>query len=651
MPAGKLLWEPDPRKVRKSNISAYMKWLESRGNRFDGYGDLWAWSVEDIEGFWTSVWRYFDVADVDYPALRERKMPGAKWFDGAELNFAEKIFREKRDSVAVVARTEKGPEKRVAWPELERKASACASKLRELGVRPGDRVAAYLSNTPEAVIAFLGTAMVGGTWSCCSPDFGAPAVVDRFGQIGPKVLLATDGYSYGGKWFDRTDVVRQVISALPTVEHFVPVPATSKGTEFRGTAEWGDLTAGKAKAEFEMVPFDHPLWVLYSSGTTGLPKPIVHGHGGILLEHLKALSLHNDIGTADRFFWFTTTGWMMWNYLVGGLLRGATVVLYNGSAAYPDMAALWELVEKSGVTFMGLSAAYIGACMKVGLEPKSTHALKALRGIGSTGSPLSQKGFAWVYSNVKEDVWLASISGGTDVCTAFVGGCPTLPVYSGEIQCRCLGAKVEAFGESGTPVTDEVGELVVSEPMPSMPLYLWGDEDGTRYTQSYFETFPGVWRHGDWVEITRRGTVIMYGRSDATIKRSGVRIGTSEIYRSVEAVPEVKDSLAIGLDEPDRQTMILFVVPAEGAVLDDGLMARIREKVKTDLSPKYVPDEIVAVPEFPQTLNGKKLEVPIRRVLMGVELAKAVNLDTLANPQAMDYFVALARARREAKKL
>ncbi len=652
MPAGKLLWEPDPSTVRRSNMNSYAKWLEKRGNRFEDYKEMWQWSVEDIEGFWASIWKYFDVAGVDYVPLRERVMPGAKWFDGSELNYAEQVFRRKRDGLALVGRGEKGPERRVTWGELERKSAALAAKLREMGVEAGDRVAGFLPNTTEAVVALLACASVGAVWSCCSPDFGAPAVVDRFSQIRPKVLFAVDGYSYAGKWYDRAEVTESIVKSLPSLEHVVSVPSGSEGRGVGGAVDWGDATAGRSRPDYAQVPFDHPLWILYSSGTTGLPKPIVHGHGGILLEHLKALSLHNDIKPDDRFFWFTTTGWMMWNYLVGGLLAGATIVLYNGSPGYPDMDALWDLVDKTGITFMGVSAAFISACMKAGVEPVSNHGLKQLRGIGSTGSPLSPAGFEWAYSKVKQDVWLASICGGTDVCTAFIGGSPTLPVYSGEIQCRCLGAKVEAFDEAGAPVVGQVGELVLTEPMPSMPLFLWGDEDGSRYRQSYFEVFPGVWRHGDWVEITKRGTCIIFGRSDATIKRQGVRIGTAEIYRAVETLPEVADSLAVDVElRAERQSLILFVVPAAGRKVDAGTVGRIREKIRQDLSPRYVPDEVVEVPAIPHTLNGKKLEVPVKKVFLGVEPGKAANRDSLANPEALEHFAALAKKLREDQKL
>jgi acetoacetyl-CoA synthetase len=644
MPVGKLLWKPDPAFARKTNIAAFTKWLKSRGHAFADYNELWNWSVDDLEGFWGSVWKYFDVADADYPVLKDRKMPGARWFDGAELNFAEQVFRRKSDGVAIISKAERKGEKVMTWQELEKKTSSLAGTLRETGVGVGDRVAAFLPNSQEAVVAFLACASLGAIWSCCTPDFGAPAVLDRFSQIGPKVLIAVDGYSYGGKWFDRTEEVSAIAESLPDLRRIIKVPSRAKTSALQGELDWGDAVAGKEALEFEFLPFDHPLWILYSSGTTGLPKPIVHGHGGILIELLKELSLHNDIRPNDRFFWYTTTGWMMWNYLVGGLLHGASIVLYSGSPSFPDLDVLWDLVESTRTTFMGGSAAYFSACAKAALNPLSSHGFQKLRGVGSTGSPLAAESFEWVYSSVKEDLWVASVSGGTDVCTAFVGGCPTLPVHSGEIQCRSLGAKVEAYDEQGASVVGQVGELVVTEPMPSMPLYLWGDKEGSRYRDSYFGVFPGVWRHGDWIEITKRGTCIIFGRSDATIKRMGVRIGTSEIYRAVEALPEVADSMAVDLEVAGEDAkMILFVATVRGKKLDSELETRIRKKIRTDLSPKYVPDIVVQVPSVPKTLNGKKLEVPTKRLLMGKDPVKVLNKDSLADPSSIDFYLELAK--------
>jgi len=647
MAAGKLLWQPEPAFARRTNISAFTKWLGKRGQDFDDYGELWTWSVDDLESFWGSIWKYFDVADADYPVLTDRKMPGARWFEGSEVNFAEYVFRKKREGTALIAKVERKPPRTVSWQELEKRTSALAAHLRKMGVKVGDRVAAYLPNTPEAVIAFLACASTGAIWSCCSPDFGAPAVLDRFSQIEPKVLIATDGYGYGGKWFDRKQELGSVVQSLPTIKRTILVPGKADSTPLSGADIWDDVVAGMENPDYESLPFDHPLWILYSSGTTGLPKPIVHGHGGILVQLLKEVSLHTDIRPGDRFFWFTTTGWMMWNYLMGGLLLGGASVLYSGSPLFPHMYSLWDLVDKTQTTFMGGSAAYFSSCLKAGLEPKSSHSLTKLRGIGSTGSPLSTDSFEWVYSKVKEDVWLASVSGGTDVCSPFVGGCPILPVNSGEIQCRSLGSKVEAYDEVGNPVIGQVGELVLTEPIPSMPLYLWGDADGSRYRESYFGVYPGVWRHGDWIEITRRGTCIIYGRSDATIKRMGVRIGTGEIYRAVESLPEVADSMAVDLggSEGDGR-MVLFVSTADKGKLTKELESKIRSKIRADISPRYVPDVIIQAPSIPRTLNGKKLEVPVKKVLAGSDPTKVLNRDSIADPASVDFFVELARSGR-----
>jgi len=650
MPAGKLLWEPGPAFARKTNITAFMKWLEQKGQPFRSYDELWRWSVDDLEGFWGSVWKYYDVSDADYPVLPDRRMPGARWFDGSEVNFAKRILDTTLDGPAIVSKSERRNLKTLSWQELRKRTDALAAHLKGLGVGQGDRVAAYLPNSPEAVVAFLACASLGAIWSCCSPDFGPPAVLDRLSQIEPKVLFATDGYSYGGKWFDRKEAVSSIAGALPSVKTVVGVQGNPEGSPIGGSTAWDDMVAGKDSVDVESLPFDHPLWILYSSGTTGLPKPIVHGHGGILVEMLKGLSLHNDIRPGDRFFWFTTTGWMMWNHLVGGLLHGATLVLYNGSPSFPDMNSLWDLVDKTGTTFMGGSAAYYSSCMKAGLVPGKSHELKRLRGMGSTGSPLSPEAFEWIYSAVKGDVWLASVSGGTDVCAPFVGGCPILPVYSGEIQCRALGAKVEAYDERGQSVVGQVGELVLTEPLPSMPLYLWGDKDGSRYRDSYFSYFPGVWRHGDWIEITKRGTCMIYGRSDATIKRQGVRIGTSEVYRAVESIPEVTDSMAVELEGPGEEgELVLFVTLTPGRSLDPALEAKIRERIRTDISPRHVPDQVVEAPGIPRTLSGKKLEVPIKRILMGGDPSTVMNRDSLADPGQMDFYVELAK-RRSSKR-
>ncbi len=491
-------------------------------------------------------------------------------------------------------------------------------------------MAAYLPNGPEAVVGLLASASIGAVWSSCAPEFGAPTVIDRFAQIEPRVLLATDGYMYGGKHFDRSDRVREIAAAIPSLEHTVMVPSG-----------WDDLLAEPAELVFEQVPFDHPLWVLYSSGTTGLPKAIVQGQGGILLEHLKKARLHTDLRPEDRFFWFTTTGWMMWNFLVGGLLAGATIVLYDGQ---PDPHGMWRFAEEAGVTCFGTSAGFITACMKAGVEPAREADLSRLRSLGSTGSPLPSEGFEWVYEHVKEDLWLYSTSGGTDLCTAFVGGCSVKPVYAGEIQARALGAAVEAWDPDGRPLIGEVGELVITQPMPSMPIYFWNDPDGERYRRSYFDTYPGVWRHGDWIKINERGGSVIYGRSDSTINRQGVRIGTSEIYSAVEGVPEVMDSLVVDVPTPDGadSSMWLFVVTADGSELDDAMERELKRRLRENCSPRHVPNRIVGVSEIPKTLSGKKLEVPVKKILMGADPATAASRDSLANPAALDFFIELA---------
>jgi acetoacetyl-CoA synthetase len=632
-------------------MSAYMRWLEAeRGVAFDDYPSLWEWSANEIEAFWESIWDYFDVVSTgERPsALAERSMPPSGWFAGAEVNYAEHVFRDRDPSaLAIQHQAEGGELGAITWGELESRVAAMAAGLRKLGVGRGDRVAAYLPNSPGAIIGFLASASIGAVWSSCSPDFGASSVVDRFAQIEPKVLLAVDGYTYGGKDFDRMGLVAGLEAEMPSVEHTILVHYLDRNADPARLAKgiaWTDVEASGegSPLEFERVPFEHPLWVLYSSGTTGLPKPIVQSQGGILLEHLKKLNLHVDLHEGDRLFWFTTTGWMMWNFLVSGLLSPASIVLYDGNPGYPDMSVLWELAANAGITTFGTSASYIATCMKEGVEPGAGRDLSALRAVGSTGSPLSPEGFDWIYEHIGADTWLFSTSGGTDVCTAFVGGVPLLPVYRGELQGRALGANVQAFNDEGQPVIDEVGELVITEPMPSMPIFFWGDEDGSRYRASYFEHFPGVWRHGDWIEITSRGTAIIYGRSDSTINRQGVRMGTSEIYRAVAAVPEVLDALVVDLPrEGTEGWMPLFVVLREDAELDDDLVGTIKRSIRERCSPRHVPNEIFQIAEVPRTLSGKVLEVPVKRILMGTSVERAASRDSLANPAALDYFVDL----------
>jgi acetoacetyl-CoA synthetase len=649
---GELLWTPSADSIERSTMTRYMRWLEQqRGRSLPDYPALWEWSVTELEEFWTSIWEFLGVeASEPYSAvLPDREMPGARWFPGAELNYAQHLFRNKRDEdVAVIHASELRELDEMTWGELRDQVARARAALQGAGVGPGDRVVAYVPNVPEALVAFLATASLGAIWSSCSPDFGARSVIDRFAQIEPKVLLAVDGYRYGGKDFDRLDVVAGLQREMPTLERTIVLPYLHASPDLSGlerAMDWNELlaTGEGGKLEFEQLPFDHPLWVLYSSGTTGLPKAIVHGHGGILLEQLKKMHLHVDLHEGDRLFWFTTTGWMMWNFLVSGLLTRAAIVLYDGSPGAPDMGVLWDLAERAGVSCFGTSASYVAACMKAEVEPGSGRDLSRLRSVGSTGSPLSPEGFDWVYEHVGGDTWLFSTSGGTDVCTAFVGGVPILPVYRGELQARALGAKVEAFDEDGNAVIDQVGELVITEPMPSMPIYFWGDEDGSRYRASYFEQYPGVWRHGDWIEITSRGTAVIYGRSDSTINRQGVRMGTSEIYRAVQSVPEVLDSLVVDVPRPGTEGwMPLFVVLAEGASLDERLEGEIKRRIREQCSPRHVPNAIYRIDEVPRTLSGKVLEVPVKKILTGTRADEAASRDSLANPAALDYFTELA---------
>jgi acetoacetyl-CoA synthetase len=644
-----ILWEPSEDFKEAATLTRYMRWL---GRGFATYDELWKWSVTDVEDFWASIWDFFDVlASRPYErVLSGRRMPGARWFEGAELNYAEHIFRDKPgDAVAVRHASELRPLAELSWDELRRLTASIAAALRRRGVGPGDRVVAYMPNIPEALAAFLACASIGATWSSCSPDFGARSVVDRFAQIEPKVLLCVDGYRYNGRDFDRMETVAGVLRELPTVEHTVVLPYLAEDPPLRGATAWDDFVSADAELRFEQLPFDHPLWVLYSSGTTGLPKAIVQGHGGILVEQLKKLHLHSNLQRGDRMLWFTTTGWMMWNFLVGALLTDASIVLYDGSPACPDMGVLWDLAERAGVTTFGTSAGYISACMKDGVEPGRGRDLTALDSVGSTGSPLSPEGFAWVYDQLGERTWLYSTSGGTDVCTAFVGACPLLPVYRGELQARSLGASVEAWDEQGRALVGEVGELVITEPMPSMPLYLWNDPDGSRLEESYFSMYPGVWRHGDWIEITDRGTAIIYGRSDSTINRGGVRMGTSEIYRAVLSLPDVVDALVVDVPREGEGWMPLFVVLRDGAALGDELRAAIRGRIRDDCSPRHVPNDVFEIPDVPRTLSGKVLEVPIKRILMGTDPERAASRDSLQNPAALDWFVRFAASEAEAQ--
>ena len=641
---GTLLWEPPGELVERATLTRYMRWLEAEhGLSFDDYDALWRWSTDELEAFWASIWEFFDVGASYDEVLTERSMPGARWFTGAEISYPEHIFRDKPgERVAVRHASELRDPGEWTWDELRSQTARVRAGLKAMGVERGDRVVAYMPNIPETLAAFLATASLGAIWSSCSPDFGARSVVDRFAQIEPKVLLAVDGYRYGGKDHDRRELIERVQGEMPSLEHTVTLAYLGQG------GDWDEaFPPTEEELEFERVPFDHPMWVLYSSGTTGLPKAIVHSQGGILVEHLKKHNLHVDAQEGDRVFWFTTTGWMMWNFLVGMLLTDASIVLYDGNPATPDMGALWDLAEQTGVTCFGTSAAYLAACMKAEVEPAEGRDLSALRSVGSTGSPLAPEGFEWVYEQLGEETWLFSTSGGTDMCTAFVGGVPLLPVYRGELQGRSLGAKVEAYDEDGNSVIDEVGELVITEPMPSMPIYFWDDEDGAKLRESYFDMYPGVWRHGDWIRITQRGTAVITGRSDSTINRGGIRMGTAEIYRAVLALDEITDALVVDVPRGDDAWMPLFVVLKEGAELDEDLEKAIARRIREDCSPRHVPSEVFEIKEVPRTLSGKVLEVPVKKILTGTPPDKAASRDSLQNPESLDYFVDLAGERGE----
>ncbi len=652
-----MLWEPSLARIGQAKVTTFLRWLdEHEGFAFTGYADLWRWSVDHLSEFWSAVLSYFQVP---FEGSRSTVLrwgdgaEGASWFPDLELNYVEQVTRHDSAGEALVAVTEGGGRRSFTYGQLLDQAGAAAEGLRRLGVQRGDRVAAVLGNGAEAVVAFLATASLGAVWSSCAPEFGAPSMADRFRQIEPKVLLCAEAYRYGGRRYELGEKLAHLEASLPGLEASVVVPApddegrASSSPELRGgrvrRLGWDELVSEPAMIDPRRVPFGHPLWILYSSGTTGLPKAIVHGHGGIVLEHLKALALHSDLGPGERFFWFTTTGWMMWNFLVGGLLVGATIVCYDGDPFWPGPERLWQLAADESIGYFGTSAPFLEACRRAGVSPRRDHRL-AVRSIGSTGAPLSPEGFAWATEEVGDDVLVGSVSGGTDVCSAFLASCPLLPVRAGELQCRALGASVAAFDPEGRPVVGKVGELVVTAPMPSMPVALWGDEDGRRLHDSYFAHFPGVWRHGDWVKITSEGSAVVYGRSDATLNRGGVRMGTAEFYRVVESLPDVSDALVVDTSELGRRgELVLLVVPTTrgdgvgvGAVaLASGLEERIRSHIRQELSPRHVPDRIVGVGALPRTLNGKKVEVPIRRILLGARPEEAMSVDALTDPGAL----------------
>ena len=651
---GDLLWTPGAERVDKANITAYRRWLRrERGLEFATYEELWRWSVEELEAFWQSLWDYFRIeASAPYSAvLAERRMPGARWFPGARLNYAQHALRHERPNAdALMFLNERMPLARISWEELGGQVRILATQLRKLGVQPGERVVAYLPNIPEAVIAMLATTSIGAIWSSCGPDFGTRGVLDRYSQLAPKVLFCVDGYQYGGKRFDRKAEVQKILGELPSIEHVIYLPYLKPDDReplSANTVFWNDLLqqppVSAAEFRFEQVAFDHPLWILFSSGTTGLPKPICQGHGGILLEQLKHVAFNYDMHPGERLFFFTTTGWMMWNFLASALLSNVVPVLYDGNPAWPAPDVLWQMVDDSGTTLFGTSPTYVAALQKGGFVPREKFKLTTLQSVTLAGSPVTPEAMEWFYRNVKQDLWVANGSGGTDVCTGFVAGVPTLPVYAGEIQARALGAAVYAFDERGERIVNQVGELVMTEPMPSMPVCFWNDPGNKRYLESYFQEYPGVWRHGDFFRINERGGSFVLGRSDATLNRHGVRIGTAEVYRSLAPLPEIDDSVIVTLDLPQGKFfMPLFVKLKEGIVLNEGIAERIRATLRREYSPRHVPDKIYQVQAIPYTLTGKKMEVPVRRILMGVAPEKAANRDAVANPQALDYFIAYA---------
>jgi acetoacetyl-CoA synthetase len=648
-----VIWEPSNQLAAEAGVSRYLGWLErERGLRFNGYEALWQWSVDYLDAFWCSVWDFEQVIGSGEPklALAVEQMPGAVWFPDVAVNYAENLFHHATDSQpALLWLTESAPAREISWGELRRQAGALAATLRELGVERGDRIAGYVSNRPEAVVALIACASIGAIWSVCAPEYGSTGVISRFGQLHPKILVAVDGYTFGGREFSRKDEVREISTALETVTAVIWVNALDEGTAPPGdlpVVTWSDAIANDSELDFERLPFDHPLWVLFSSGTTGAPKGIVHGHGGIVLEQLKMLRLQCDVRAGDRVLYVATPSWVIWNLGVSSLLVGATCVLLDESPTSPNLDRIWRQTAEHGVTMVGVGAAYIDTCMTNGIVPNIEYDLSSLRELVVTGSPLASSGFEWVRDKLGEHVWLASTSGGTDVCTAFVGGTPLRPVRSGRIQAKYLGVKVEAWDESGSPVIGQPGELIVTRPMPSMPLFFWDDDTGARLHSSYFEMFPGVWRHGDFIEFDTDGSSVIHGRSDSTLNRKGVRIGSMEIYEVVERIPGVKEALVIGAELETGYYMPLFIAFDPG-VDERAVTAQVKDLIRTSLSPRHIPDEIIAVPGIPHTKTGKKLELPIKRIIQGVSVEAAVDLGAIDHPDAIRFFGEFARDRIE----
>jgi acetoacetyl-CoA synthetase len=642
------IWHPSPSFAQGTQIADFMRWLEAtRALRFPDYTALWQWSVDDQSSFWGALWDYLDIASDQVPdaVLIDPRMPGASWFPGAQINYTREVMRHRTRGAApaIIARSECRPDGEVSWEQLASQTARLAARLRSLGVCPGDRVAAYLPNVPEAIIAFLACASVGAVWTLCAPDVGPSSVIARFSLVEPAVLIAVDGYRYGGRDFDCREAVGEIAAALTSLRHVVRVPllASALGAgRFPSGPTWHELLEGPEVPLQELaVPFDHPLWIVYSSGTSGTPKGLVHGHGGVILDHAKAIRFHLNMRAGDRLCRFTSTGWIVWNLLVGGLLVGCTIVCLDGNPNYPEPLAPWRWIDQLGVKHFGCGAAFLTAAMRAGQSPREHFQFAHLESIGVTGSPLTAEGFVWAYGHVKEDLWLISTSGGTDVAGSFVGGCPLVPVRPGELQHRLLGIAAYAFDEGGGTVVDEVGELVITRPMPSMPLKLWGDHDGSRYRASYFETYAGIWRHGDWIRFFADGASVIYGRSDATINRHGIRMGTAEIYAALDDAPQIADCLVVDLEYLGRPSfMPLFVQLSPGCVLHPDLEADIRRRIRTRASARHVPDAIVPAPAIPRTLNGKRMEVPVRRILLGSRPEDVASPDTMLNPDSLAFF-------------
>ncbi len=657
--AGQLLWKPPEDWLRQANVTAFTEWLgRTRDLQFADYPALHRWSVEHLEDFWAAIWEYFDIqSSSQYDCvLANHNMPGAQWFPGARLNYAEHIFRRRSDSeAALVFASEDRELRELSWQELAAKVNVLARWLRDAGLKPGDRVAAYLTNSPEAVIAMLATVSAGGVWTACSPDLGTPSVLDRFSQLEPRFLFCVDGYRYGGKPYSRHSEIRELVAGLPSVEATILVPNRNGNTAeiaVDGVISWDTLLAAapgpQTEIEFTQLPFAHPLWILFSSGTTGLPKAIVHSHGGILLEQMKLSSLHMNLKAGDRQFFYTTLGWMMWNFLVGSMLLGAVPVLYDGNPNYPDGETLGRRVEESNATLFGASPTFVQMQQQAGIVPRDSFNLSGLQSIMLAGSPVSAECMAWFYENVKDDLWLLPGSGGTDVCSGFVGGVPGPAVYAGEIQGIHLGVDAHAFDEDGESMKNEVGEMVITQPMPSMPVCFWNDKNDEKYKATYFDTYPGVWRQGDFFMVNDRGGCFVLGRSDATLNRFGIRIGTAEIYRCMEMVDEVDDALIVNLDLPGGTFfMPLFVKLAPGMELDETIDEKIRNTLRESYSPRHVPEKIYQVDDIPYTLTGKKMEVPVRKILLGVPANKAANRNVMSNPASLDYFVKFANEQAD----